>query len=231
MKIVEFCNSNNGFMSAILAILSFVLSAVAVLVSIKTANRQVQISLMEKRLAVYEKVQKIATFIERFPVVAQINTSYIDRCSLASTFLYQKGSKEYNICKEINEIKKRAIEQNSDILNALRKEWKDKEDTDELFDFYIAEQQNNRELRNNLHFLFTSDIEKCVEMLLKTYEAFLFGHVYLSNAELDEVIQGMTQVSNKVHTSLLLEKMQQQTLKRKKSVFLMSDIFLKLQHK
>ena len=39
MRIVEFCNSNSGFISAVLATLSFVLSAVAIFISVILSNR------------------------------------------------------------------------------------------------------------------------------------------------------------------------------------------------
>ena len=38
MRIVEFCNSNSGFISAVLATLSFVLSAVAIFISVIFSN-------------------------------------------------------------------------------------------------------------------------------------------------------------------------------------------------
>ena len=59
MRIVEFCNSNSGFISAVLATLSFVLSAVAIFISVQTSTHQAQISLLEKRFDIYSKIQKI----------------------------------------------------------------------------------------------------------------------------------------------------------------------------
>ena len=53
MRIVEFCNSNSGFISAVLATLSFVLSAVAIFISVQTSTHQAQISLLEKRFDIY----------------------------------------------------------------------------------------------------------------------------------------------------------------------------------
>lgn len=53
MRIVEFCNSNSGFISAVLATLSFVLSAVAIFISVQTSTHQAQISL----LSIYESFQ------------------------------------------------------------------------------------------------------------------------------------------------------------------------------
>lgn len=213
MNIVEFFNSNNGFISAILAILSFILSAVAILISVKTANLQIQISLLEKRLDVFNKVQKICSFVEKFPVAAQ-KQSYIGKCSLSCTFLYQLGSKEYNICKKLNSIKKHAITtENLEIKDTLEKEWMHM--ADELFEFCVIEMRNNSELQNNLHFLYTSGIEERVRRLLGTYEAFLFGHVYFTDAEFDSAIQEMIQMSNVVHASSLLEDMEKKTIKRK----------------
>lgn len=58
MRIVEFCNSNSGFISAVLATLSFVLSAVAIFISVQTSTHQAQISLLEKRFDIYSKIQK-----------------------------------------------------------------------------------------------------------------------------------------------------------------------------
>ena len=103
MRIVEFCNSNSGFISAVLATLSFVLSAVVIFISVQTSTHQAQI-----RFDIYSKIQKICSFIEKFPAAAQ-DKSYIGRCSIACAFLYPLGTKEYNICQEINAIKKCAI--------------------------------------------------------------------------------------------------------------------------
>lgn len=225
MRIVEFCNSNSGFMDAILATLSLALSVIAVLISVDTANRQIQISLLENRLDVYKHIQKICSFIERFPVAAQ-NRPYIGKCTLASAFLYQVGSKEYNICKEINLIKKRAVSiEELEMKSALEKEWMDM--ADNLFEFCATETRNNSELQNNLHFLFDSNTEECVKKIIPIYEVFLVGHVYFNDAEFNSAIEDMIQVSNEVHLSSLLKNIEQQTLKRKQSiVFRLRNLFM-----
>ena len=136
MRIVEFCNSNSGFISAVLATLSFVLSAVAIFISVQTSTHQAQISLLEKRFDIYSKIQKICSFIEKFPAAAQ-DKSYIGRCSLACAFLYPLGTKEYNICQEINAIKKCAISAESlEAKKTLEKEWMN--EADKLFEFWSS---------------------------------------------------------------------------------------------
>ena len=213
MKIVEFCNSNSGFISAILAALSFALSAIAIFISVQTANRQAQISLLEKRFDIYNNIQKICSFIGKFPVAAQ-NKSYIGRCSLSCAFLYPLGTKEHNICQEINAIKKCAISaENLETKKALEKEWMNK--ADELLEFCAIETRNNLELQNSVHFLYSPDIEERVKKLLSIYESFQLGHVYFTNAEFDSAIQEIIQVSNEVQISSLLESIEKQTLKRK----------------
>lgn len=213
MRIVEFCNSNSGFISAVLATLSFVLSAVAIFISVQTSTHQAQISLLEKRFDIYSKIQKICSFIEKFPAAAQ-DKSYIGRCSLACAFLYPLGTKEYNICQEINAIKKCAISAESlEAKKTLEKEWMN--EADKLFEFCAIEMRNNLELQNSVHLLYSPDIEKCVKKLLSIYESFQLGHVYFTNAEFDSAIQKIIQVSNEIQLSYLLESIEQETLKRK----------------
>ena len=188
MRIVEFCNSNSGFISAVLATLSFVLSAVAIFISVQTSTHQAQISLLEKRFDIYSKIQKICSFIEKFPAAAQ-DKSYIGRCSLACAFLYPLGTKEYNICQEINAIKKCAISAESlEAKKTLEKEWMN--EADKLFEFCAIEMRNNLELQNSVHLLYSPDIEKCVKKLLSIYESFQLGHVYFTNEERFPSVQG-----------------------------------------
>ena len=171
------------------------------------------VSLLEKRFDIYSKIQKICSFIEKFPAAAQ-DKSYIGRCSLACAFLYPLGTKEYNICQEINAIKKCAISAESlEAKKTLEKEWMN--EADKLFEFCAIEMRNNLELQNSVHLLYSPDIEKCVKKLLSIYESFQLGHVYFTNAEFDSAIQKIIQVSNEIQISYLLESIEQETLKRK----------------
>lgn len=155
----------------------------------------------------------ICSFIEKFPAAAQ-DKSYIGRCSLACAFLYPLGTKEYNICQEINAIKKCAISAESlEAKKTLEKEWMN--EADKLFEFCAIEMRNNLELQNSVHLLYSPDIEKCVKKLLSIYESFQLGHVYFTNAEFDSAIQKIIQVSNEIQISYLLESIEQETLKRK----------------
>ena len=65
MRIVEFCNSNSGFISAVLATLSFVLSAVAIFISVQTSTHQAQISLLEKRFDIYIRDEQNSDLLMR----------------------------------------------------------------------------------------------------------------------------------------------------------------------
>lgn len=54
MEFIKWCNCNQGFLSAILTIISFILSVIAIWISISTAKRQNKIALLEKRQQVYD---------------------------------------------------------------------------------------------------------------------------------------------------------------------------------
>ena len=124
------------------------------------------------------------------------------------------GTKEYNICQEINAIKKCAISAESlEAKKTLEKEWMN--EADKLFEFCAIEMRNNFELQNSVHLLYSPDIEKCVKNLLSIYESFQLGHVYFTNAEFDSAIQKIIQVSSEIQISYLLESIEQETLKRK----------------
>ena len=54
MEFIKRCNNNQGFLSALLAIVSISLSVVAICISISTAKQQNKIALFEKRQHVYD---------------------------------------------------------------------------------------------------------------------------------------------------------------------------------
>lgn len=54
MEFIQWCNGNQGFLSAILTIISIFLSVIAICISISTTKRQNKIALFEKRQRVYD---------------------------------------------------------------------------------------------------------------------------------------------------------------------------------
>lgn len=54
--IIKFCNTNVGFLSAVTSLLSIVLAAIAIFISINVSKRQCRISLLDQRIKVIESI-------------------------------------------------------------------------------------------------------------------------------------------------------------------------------
>lgn len=57
LNIIQFCNDNDGFISAIASISSIVLSFIAIVISIKVAKKQNSISLLEQRIKMLDSIE------------------------------------------------------------------------------------------------------------------------------------------------------------------------------
>ena len=202
---VEFLNANSGFASIILAALSLVSSLIAILVSISIAKQQTQVSLFEKRLEIYNYVEKCCLLIKRFPVVANRKKSKGLFYS-ASIFLYPLGSKEKTLSDKVSEIDSQLA------LNPtpeIRKSLDNQRDvlTEGFVPFCISESQVLTKYVNSSTFLFRPQTADKAMKVLSLYETFLLGAPLFEASEFEEQIKAMKALSDEIDLDALLHDM------------------------
>jgi len=66
MELVNYCNDNQGFMSAVLALFAVIVSIIAIWISISTTKKQNKIALFEKRYQAYYMMSIFLTNIRHY---------------------------------------------------------------------------------------------------------------------------------------------------------------------
>ena len=61
-NLINWCNTNGGFLSAILSVVTLIISIVAIWVSISVSRKQNRIALFEKRATLHSKFVQIKNF-------------------------------------------------------------------------------------------------------------------------------------------------------------------------
>lgn len=161
-------------------------------------------------MEVYTHIKKVCLFLERFP--DSVKTGNYD--AMAMSFIYQIGSPEAKLFKQIMPIKTQ-IEAEKD---TVRKETLTKQllqEADKMFPFCLKEMEVCDSVINDTHFLFSQDIEKRVTHAVGLYEAFILGHLYYSRVEYEEFIQDVAKSKAEYALDTLLKDVEKQIWKTK----------------
>lgn len=208
LQVIDFCNQNNGFLSAVLSVVSALMALIAIYISVLTARRQEKLSLYDKRIELYTHIKKICLFLDRFPVSAQKG----NYDALAKCFVYQVGSSEAKQFDQIVSIKKR-INMEQDKREQEKLEHRLRQEVDKMFSFCVQEMNMNNDVTNGVHFLFDEDIEKRVKRIVDLYEAFVLGHPVFWDEDYEKFIRDVADVKKKYDVDTLLRDIEKKIWK------------------
>lgn len=213
--LVELCNNNQGFISAILTIGSLLLSVIAIIISLSISKGQVQAQLLERRINVYSNVKEVYTIAKELLEKTKGNYSYYRKMGLITAILFLYNSNEYNTAVKLmdlyQEIKKREAEgndKNDEYLNLLE------ECVDTNIEMLNYESSINKELENlktYLHLLYSKDVNESLVRLIENYQEFRKDLWDLDEKKLEERFNNLEAVFNKVNTENVFLKMDKET--------------------
>ncbi|MCI5679296.1 MAG: hypothetical protein MR278_04875 [Bacteroidales bacterium] len=213
MKILEFCNNNSGFLSAVLAIASILLSYVAIRVSRATAKGQIDAQLFEKRVDLYSEVKEIYiicnSLIEKNN---NINHLYPLKMRLFIADLFSPETKEcvsalgMVVLKE----KMKKVDESSDEYISLLEKWTDEYCEITVYELY--EKKRFEKIKTRLHLLFSKEVEIALYQLIEQYADFRWRLWELDESQIKEAIDSLKTIIDELKDKEIFLKMDQEIL-------------------
>ncbi len=209
---ILWCNTNQGFISAILALFSVIISAIAICISISTSKMQAQTQLLQQRLSAYSQLKKAYSFFKRYVEIAR-DKPYLSKCHFANILLYSLNSPQEKICDKILNIRKKLnLEPDEKEKQALEEKWV--QISDDMVPYVLETTTLLTSLKNDVHLLYTDNLFELLSELIDQYELFLISHFLYQDKELDDAILQMQDIITKLDSHSIMERVEQQTLKK-----------------
>lgn len=219
--LVELCNNNQGFISAVLAVVSIFLSFLAIKISISTSKGQVQAQILERRIAVYSKLKVVYNICNRLVANASVELPHHMKLRRYVDDLFLYNTVEYHTAYKLTYLKPilDASDLNRDEDTKLVEEWSDK--FFEITKYEIAIKQELEELKTQVHLLYSEEIEKYILEFLEKYQEFRWDIYDTDEEQLKRRIENLQVSLDKLDSNKVFDKMDKETtsnLFKRKSV-------------
>lgn len=211
-KIINWCNENYGFITAILTVISISLSMIAVFTSIKFSKVQIQTSMFEYRHSVYVEIERIYDICKKF-CKDENRGNYISNRRYSSILLFKVCSEEFRTCEKMLQIEKDIIKGDKDI-EKLKLEFLTL--GNKMVPDIERESQLIHKIKSGFYLLYPEEYHESVTTLLEEYEQ-LYSFHFIANEEVfDDLIQRMKATIDKLEGKEFSKMMVNFTLKNKK---------------
>lgn len=211
LGIVDLCNQNQGFVSALLTISALILSFIAIVISVLTSKSQVQAQLLERRITVYSKFKEVYSVCNRIIDNIDVKLPYYLKLRLFVGELFLYNTAEYHIAYRLTYLKPLldTSDLNTDEDTKLIEEWSDK--FFEITKYETSIRRELEELKTEIHLLFSEEIENNILELLEKYQEFRWDIYDVNETQLKRRIENLKVAFDRIDNNIIFDKMDKET--------------------
>ena len=189
---IDWCNTNTGFMSALLSFTSVVLSLVAIWFSFRIGENQVKATLFDKKLKLFSAVNRIYKQCIQLSKIKD-KASLDQKIRLTGLIVFRPNEKEFDLLRCRAGIVRQILVADKDEIDELNR--KDLEIGDQSVQFIIREESNIEEILDSISLLYPSAHYDEIETLLKAYSDYL---LYIFSHDEEPVSNSLTEIRKAV---------------------------------